>query len=287
MLTTYPNALQSFRLDARKYKFVRHCTTSDLYLVSPELRNAPNPVAVKMFRGCSLTMSPGQKQTFINELGNYAEQWSQAGHDHVVPLLGTDDECADLPALRLPYYENGNIMDFKENNAAYSEQIQRKLMCQVALALNSLHSQGMFHGSLRASKILIDDDGNARLGYPMLCAISRKNRQSTDNNWRWRDTRLIELEAQTDQPIVISDKTDVFGYAMTLIEICSGNVPYASYRDCASIVAQILNGRLEPLTKPPMMDERLWEIVQECRLPEQSRPKMSTVVRWMQEYATR
>ncbi|TDL23443.1 hypothetical protein BD410DRAFT_838930 [Rickenella mellea] len=128
-----------------------------------------------------------------------------------------DIECGDFPAIRLCYYENGNIMDFKKKNAAYSEEMQRKLMYQVALALHSLHSQGLFHGNLRA--------------------------------------------------------------------IYSGKVPYASHRDCPGLVARILKDKLESLTKPAMMDDSLWEIVQKCRLPEESRPTMSKVVRWMQDYA--
>jgi hypothetical protein len=62
----------------------------------------------------------------LKDLKIYTQQWSQAGHDHLAPLM--DVECGDSPAIRLCYYENGNIMDFKKKNATYSEEMQRKLV---------------------------------------------------------------------------------------------------------------------------------------------------------------
>ncbi|THA26964.1 hypothetical protein E4198_21920 [Streptomyces sp. RKND-216] len=80
------------------------------------------------------------------------------GGFHTAPVLDADTD-ADTPWFATPYVPGPSLAELLASGGALGEDEVRRLGTGVADALRSVHARGLAHGGLKASDVLMADDG--------------------------------------------------------------------------------------------------------------------------------
>ena len=89
---------------------------------------------------------------------------------------------------------------------------------EVVTGLAYLHKKGMVHGAVRASNVLLDKDGRARLGDWGLHTVIERDRVL---QWEAPEVRRGEQ---------VTKRSDVWSVGVLMVECALGKLPYQNYR---------------------------------------------------------
>ncbi|CUA66971.1 hypothetical protein RSOLAG22IIIB_02880 [Rhizoctonia solani] len=157
------------------------------------------------------------------------------------------------------------------NHLAHSKSSARFQFClEIASTVEYLHDKGIVHGDLKADNILVSDAGHTQLvdfGSTTLTNIFTL--------CFTRTSRVLALSLRFAAPEVLdgssehhTTESDVYALGMTILQIMTGELPYAGMSDRAA-VASIFR-QLHP-PRPPFnaligqsAKDRLWALLLRC-----------------------
>ncbi|KDR78042.1 hypothetical protein GALMADRAFT_64705, partial [Galerina marginata CBS 339.88] len=122
----------------------------------------------------------------------------------------------DYPFFVTPFLQNSNVMNYIHDHPRCD---LTKILHEASLGLEYLHSQQFVHGNVKATNILIDDDGRAVLCNYGLAKIRR------DFNLRLPTSVNLALSIQNwKAPELFSGaepnkSSDVYSFGMTIYEV--------------------------------------------------------------------
>jgi len=228
--------------------------------------------------------------------------WDQLSHPNVLPFLGISNDAGvegSPPALITPLCANGHVLNYLTQNPNAD---RLKVVVGVAEGLRYLHSQGVIHGDLKPTNILIGDGGE-----PLLHDFGRSRiigqRGFTSRvfgNIRYQAPELIgamediDMDAEinggglADEPFVeeiysdkLTTKTDVYAYAVVTLEIFTGKSPYYYITNEFLKAKYITRGeqlRREKYDSPLLTDTR-WGLLAECWVKDPTkRPEVDLIL---------
>jgi len=220
-------------------------------------------LAIKAFLGSQLLQ---YAEAFERRLRRETMNWQLLRHRNILPLLGICYEkigyIPDYPALISPYCQEGNINDFLRKNP-YADKAA--FIHQAAEGLSYLHTRGFIHGDLKGSNILISDHGEA-----CLCDFGR-SRLASDNDYtktllasaQFAAPELLLHSAEND-PIPVSFESDIWAFAMVIVEILTGGKPWPGYIDLV-VLQRIPWQREKPdRRKYPLINDHFWNALWPC-----------------------
>jgi len=222
--------------------------------------------------------TPAARQELRQSLEAHLNKWRALKHPNITDFLGLSYAVPFPAAIILPYYSNGNSLDFvkKEKDANILKLIQG-----AAKGLEYLHEQSppIIHADIRACNVLVDDEENARLVDFALVPVLSTTTFTTTNvvgPARWQAPEVFLTEDEDRLPFTL--KTDVFSFSMFAVEVLTKERPF-NHRKIDTVVIVDITKNLRP-HKPsnlPLADE-LWPILERCwtQAPG-NRPYMSTV----------
>ncbi|KAK4423228.1 Salt tolerance receptor-like cytoplasmic kinase [Sesamum alatum] len=140
-------------------------------------------------------------------------------HDSIVKLLGYCDDREE-GILILEYVSNGNLQEKLHGSNTFLPWKRRMAVAfQLAQAMAYLHRNGIIHGDIKASNILLDDDLNCKL-----CDFGSAKMGSSlqDPNARM----MVGSPGYTD-PLYLktgraSYKNDVYSFGVVVLELITG-----------------------------------------------------------------
>ncbi|QRV88286.1 Tyrosine kinase catalytic domain protein [Ceratobasidium sp. AG-Ba] len=193
--------------------------------------------------------------------------WSRCRSPNVLPPLGlaiVDNQIRMVSR----WMENGDLPGYLRRHS----DVDRLDMCtQISQGLEYIHSIPMIHGDLKGPNVLVSDTGvpmitdfgNAVLEYGTIQFT--KTAQLPGFTARWTAPELLESE-----DFAQSKEADVYALGMTILEVMSGEVPFANYKQEIRLVLAIVNKKMTP-NRPeaeiPTGDERsdrLWTLLGRC-----------------------
>jgi serine/threonine protein kinase len=202
--------------------------------------------------------------------------WQRLKHPNVSEFYGLSFNFGYMPALVLPFYGNGNVVDHvrqKDNDAKLD------MARQIAEGLNYLHENFIVHGDLRGVNILVDESGSARIcDYGLASIIEPPDFLSieTAGACRWTAPEIMNPADNKDLPPKYAERSDIYAFGMTLFEIFTGMVPFSQLDD-NSVRSHVLNGGRPELS--PSLAERHKKIIQDCWVVEADGRPTSRVIR--------
>ncbi len=136
--------------------------------------------------------------------------------------LGFED---DFPYLVMEFVEGHDLDKLLKSNAAPSLAERIRTMQQVAEALKSAHERGVYHLDIRPSKIMLGDDGVAKLLDLGLGRLSFDPARVTDHGYLVGAPFYMSPERLT--AIDTADaRCDIWSFGVTFYEWLSGHHPF-------------------------------------------------------------
>ncbi|KAF9778334.1 kinase-like domain-containing protein [Thelephora terrestris] len=164
----------------------------------------------------------------------------------------------------------GDLVGYIKNSNAD----RLSLLSDVVEGLCYLHSYDVIHGRLKGSNVLVDDVGRARISDFGL------SRVTNHLNYTW-DTR--SFAPQWSAPELLSDgthskKADIFSFAMVMVEVFTGAVPFYG-QPAAAVVLDIMKGKRPERPRHPSFTVQLGVLMERCwKQDPSSRPEAVDVL---------
>jgi serine/threonine protein kinase len=176
-------------------------------------------------------------------------------HPNVLQLQGV---CHEPYSLVTEYASNGSLDDWMKKNTATPKQLFN--FCHgVARGVLHLHAEGIIHRDLAARNILLMDSLEPKVadfGQSRIDTGSGQNQTKTETG----PLKWMAPEAIMDH--VYSPKTDSWAYAVTTVEIYTGELPYPDKAGMA-VATKVAMGQME-FSPPPAMHPVVAKIYLRC-----------------------
>ncbi|KIM75589.1 hypothetical protein PILCRDRAFT_78699 [Piloderma croceum F 1598] len=244
-----------------------------------------NKVSVKKvaFKGlhADFSSNPDFLANFNKRLEYEARIWHHLKHPNVSEFYGIAFNLGYMPALILPFYSNGTVIEYVREKGNES---RLDMVKQIAQGLEYLHGQSVVHGDLRGSNVLVDDNERPRIcdyGLAFIIEPSEFTSMKTTRACRWTAPEIMNPPENTtyavDSFVLFTKESDIYAFAMTVLEIFTGDIPFHHKND-SSVIFAVLDGIHPEL--PPFLKEQesLGQVVQECWHQEPSRRPTSREV---------
>lgn len=234
-----------------------------VYLIQQEQAN--KKFAVKITN--SELQSPEQK-SFCQHLLEY----SKIKHQAILPLYGfsmVNFEQKNFPMIFTEFIQKGSLDLMINQNDTLSPSNKYIILLGVAEGINFLNSQGITHGKLKPSNILLDQNS-----YPLICDYEELQ-ISNITNYSIKDITYIA-------PEIISKKShtktsDSYSFSLIMYQLITGKNPYPNYENASELQIAISEDKRPDLSLVP--DESIRQILAVCwsNNPE-DRPPFSVIL---------
>ncbi|KDQ52258.1 hypothetical protein JAAARDRAFT_210657 [Jaapia argillacea MUCL 33604] len=203
--------------------------------------------------------------------------WHRLRHSNIVQLLGKY-HAQGRDGMVMPWFTNGNAKTYLQ---MHPQANRLKLIRDVAAGLAYLHGhqEVIVHGDLKATNVLIKDDGSAvltdfGLSQFINAHLGRSyNSPTLAGSIHWLSPELaVRMGGSDDEndddcsPIVRTLASDCWAFGCTALEIATGIPPYSKYRGLR--VMKVISGGELPGDKRTFLrlglPMELWDLLESC-----------------------
>ncbi|KAJ3550501.1 hypothetical protein NMY22_g432 [Coprinellus aureogranulatus] len=242
-----------------------------------------NVLAIKTLRAGS-SRNPNFEEEVQRRLVNLGHGWVQLSHPNIAKIHGVAYGTGRLPGIVMDYYEAGSVVSFMKSRKVTDDE-KLAWVKQIASALKYLHRRkpSVVHGDLRGSNIFVDANGSCTLadvGMVYMTDMPEFTMMKSALTCRWTAPEL--MDPATPQQAVpgpeCTTQSDVFSFAMTIVELFSEDVPFGHKKNDTSVISPIVSGERPELPQYVQENPVLSKLVKDCWAPEpHRRPSMSAV----------
>ncbi|CAE6530191.1 unnamed protein product [Rhizoctonia solani] len=255
--------------------------SSDIY--RGKLSKEDNDVAVKALRVTIDNIGDGKH---LKRAARELYMWSNCNHPNVHQFLGLV-MFRDRIGMVSPWAKHGNLLKYLSENP----QADRCEFCvQISRGLQHLHWIGIVHGDLKGANVLVLDDGTAALtdfdnssflGSDFDFTMTTRENHLTV---RWAAPELLRESGKRSQA------TDVYALGMTMLEVMSGQIPYAGVSDLV-VISHAQRGKhpdrpKENIPSSSQDGDKFWKLLVACWAYQPAKRPIATQVATIVESIT-
>ncbi|KIO27219.1 hypothetical protein M407DRAFT_23525 [Tulasnella calospora MUT 4182] len=194
--------------------------------------------------------------------------WSSYNHENILKFIGyyTKYDFAWV-YLFSPYMRNGNAQTYLEKKQSTTEE-RFLLLRDTLMGLDYLHNLNppVVHGNLKATNVLISDNGRAVLSdmglYTLQNCVQLYTVYHSDGLLRQSSPESILTGNRTTNR---TTKSDIWAWGCLTLEMMTGKIPYQHLHYEDKIKQQVLSGETpEPHPPPQNWPAGLLELVRKC-----------------------
>jgi serine/threonine protein kinase len=197
------------------------------------------PVALKVFK-------PGvcPREEWEARLRRGAAQWTALTHPNVV-LPQRSGWWDGSPFVAVEYVPQGSLAD-RLREGQYSIRQALELIGQLTEIVGYIHRQGVVHGNLKPSNVLLSADGIARLtDFQPIGGLFQGSLPPGDGDPA--GLGYLPPEFASEQPAGPGPGTDVYGLGAILYELVTGRPPFVA-ADARELLDQVRTQEAPPPT---------------------------------------
>jgi len=159
------------------------------------------------------------------------------------------------------------------------------LVVQISAALSYLHGlpSPIIHGDIKGANILVNDKHEASLtdfGLSRIQNASGFTTKTASGTVRWQAYEQM-VEQKKDMILRITKATDVWAFAMTVVEIITGCVPYSHLRSDPAVIFEVMSGGRPKHQTCPQINGEIWQMLEKCwDTDPDRRPSMDALTRF-------
>jgi len=247
----------------------------DLLAETPNTTISVNKIAIKRIR-----IVPGDdnvKEKVVSILSSVEDVWSTLIHPNLCPIWLLKSANEPIPALAMPWFGNGNILDFIRDNPGIDKL---DIVIQIAGAVAYIHAINKVHGNIVPANVLVTDDG-----MPCLCDVALNSRLSTVINggtwpipsgWMFKAPEELSFECEPAF-FMHTQAMDVYSLGITIYTIITSMFPFPAQPEGRGVMEIMSRGHI--LNKPTEIRDSLWKLLFTCwSFDPGNRPSMTTIM---------
>ncbi|KZT40779.1 kinase-like protein [Sistotremastrum suecicum HHB10207 ss-3] len=219
------------------------------------------PVAVKVIR--DVHIAKRNRRSLLRNIKKEMCLWARMEHSNVLPFLGycffpthtlAQDGDGSPFSLVSPWMKNGTVISYIKENPLVDRTV---LLMDVFKGLRFLHSQGVVHGDLKGSNVLVSEDGVAVLadfGLASLAdadpSLSRSHHASTTGikgTVNWMAPELLDACEDSNATTKPTTASDVWALGCLILEVIASKIPYQYCKKPANVIREMIR------SKPPFI----------------------------------
>ncbi|KAL5638034.1 hypothetical protein ACGC1H_002339 [Rhizoctonia solani] len=230
-------------------------------------RTQTREVAIKIIR--VVTRQTVSLERLKKRIARELMAWSAVDHQNILPFLGLCwfDGRNELPAMVYPYCEAGTCSEYLINNM---DADRMAIIRQVADGLNHLHSYNppIAHGDIKAANILMKQDGTPLIAdFGLSRLVSEFSTGLTTSlsrgSYRWMAPELFG-GIDSSVLVLVTPASDVWAFGCLCLEILSGVIPWASTRNDAAVMLDVVKNRKVPPLPESIETTPIGHIMRHC-----------------------
>ncbi len=178
-----------------------------------------------------------RRQLLINE----ARAAAKLNHPNIISIYSVEEHEKRL-FIVLEYLDGKTLKQEIDSRKLEPNEIN-DIAIQISKGLKSAHENGIIHGDIKSSNIIINRDGLVKITDFGLARIKDKGELAQKGS---TTGTTAYMAPETIQDGTISQSTDMFSFGVVLYEITTGHLPFEGDYE-ASIIYSIVNDDPRPL----------------------------------------
>jgi len=227
-------------------------------------------VTIKVLRGVSSIPKEQAlvKSKVVDLLNEWAKIQEYPVHPNICTFYGYVEGWGFLPSPVVEYFKNGNAVRYIKD---HPEADHMTILRDMTRGLDWLHKRSIVHGNLKASNVLIRDDGVACLSDLQLSTITSTTHFTTAGVAGGARHIAPEImnppDADDDEESDAAQYTfesDVYSWAMTALEIRTGQPPFPNIKLDSVVIAKVVKGIRPERPEVLQTDDTMWSLLTRC-----------------------
>lgn len=172
-------------------------------------------------------------------------------HPHILPLIDYG-EMGDYKFLVVPYLAHGDLEDRLQRVAGALDPAEsRRILVQLAEALDHAHRQGVIHRDLKPGNVLLDEQGNAMLA-DFGIAFEAGSDRLTGVGFTVGTPEYMAPEQVNGQP---EARSDLYALGILAFRLLTGSLPFKGSNATATLLLQRDTPAPDPRQFNPTLSE--------------------------------
>ncbi|CAG8554355.1 1893_t:CDS:10 [Ambispora gerdemannii] len=183
-------------------------------------------------------------------------------HDHIVQYLGYE-ETPEALNIFLEYVNGGSIGTCLKINGKFQEPVVRSFTRQILLGLEYLHEKSILHRDIKSDNILVNEDGCCKISdFGISKKINHAYAYDNQSNMSLQGTIFyLAPEVFTEG---YSAKVDIWSLGCVVIEMFTGNRPWATFNDLTAMYKIGKEKKHPPIPNESMISPEAKDFLERC-----------------------